>query len=327
MGQPLTYKELETIAVLTEEQPRAHGLLISSFACHPRLSSAHVAYHDGLLTLRCSACHCSEKTILVSGPRRLGGFAMVNAKSGDKNRAIGYVRAPKDALEDRRKALAEFAASKRIVVVDWFVDVGGSENVSKRPGIVAAISALRIANAGVLLVEKRDRLAKDPIVAGALEALALDRGARVLSAFGEDLDLDGVLVRDVHAEVVKIERSKDSAIRSERARRAKRMGPPPYGFRIAEDGGLEKDPREWKALEFMRAQRTKGETLDAICDACTKRGWLTRKGTKFSRSQVLKLVEREGKKSRTGHIMSTPGDAKKPGKGAPARSEATTNAA
>lgn len=253
---------------------------------------------------------------------------MQNAKTGDPKRAIGYVRASKETLEEHRHALEEYALSRGYYVAEWFVDVGTSDK-AKRPGIIAAISALRLANAGVLLIERRDKLARDPILAGALEALALDRGARVHAAFGEDLDLDGVLVRDVHAAVVKIERAKDSAVRSARARRAKRMGPPPYGFRSTADGELEKDSTEWKIVEFMRAKRRKGETLQAIADACNAKGWRTRKGTLFQTGFVFLIVDREGKKARTGDIMSTRGTDKTAGKtDAPSRSsEETTSAA
>jgi hypothetical protein len=62
--------------------------------------------------------------------------------------------------------------------------VSGGAALDKRPGLLAALAALRTHNAGLLLVAKRDRLARDSLLAALVERLAERLGARVQSADG-----------------------------------------------------------------------------------------------------------------------------------------------
>ena len=62
--------------------------------------------------------------------------------------------------------------------------VGGAEGLDKRIGLGAALAALRQKRAGVLLVAKRDRLARDPILAAMLERQVEREGSVVRAADG-----------------------------------------------------------------------------------------------------------------------------------------------
>ena len=77
-------------------------------------------------------------------------------------------------------------------MVAWHVDQGvsGAAAVADRPGLLAALAALREHGAGVLVVAKRDRLARDVMAAAMVDRLTCDAGARVLSAAGEGTESD-----------------------------------------------------------------------------------------------------------------------------------------
>src|SRR5688572_11437977 len=83
-------------------------------------------------------------------------------------RAIGYVRVSTDqqresglGLEAQRAALEQSAERLRMQLDTVYIDAGlsGTLNVQQRPGLADALNALR--RGDVLLVAKRDRIARD----------------------------------------------------------------------------------------------------------------------------------------------------------------------
>src|SRR5262249_24849505 len=62
-------------------------------------------------------------------------------------------------------------------------DVTGAAPLDKRPGLLDALAALRPGDA--LLVAKRDRLGRDPIVTAMIESAAARKRCRVVPAAGE----------------------------------------------------------------------------------------------------------------------------------------------
>ncbi|MGH9601658.1 MAG: recombinase family protein, partial [Terriglobales bacterium] len=75
-------------------------------------------------------------------------------------------------------------ANRGAALAEVFTDEGVSGGVSldQRPGLLAALVALKDHDASVLLVAKRDRLARDVLVAAMVERLAERTGARPRSS-------------------------------------------------------------------------------------------------------------------------------------------------
>ncbi|WP_096327118.1 recombinase family protein [Nannocystis exedens] len=67
-------------------------------------------------------------------------------------------------LEGQRHEPARWAASKELFIVAVFEDkdVSGATPWAERPGLQAAIAALRAHKAGALVAAKRDKFARDP---------------------------------------------------------------------------------------------------------------------------------------------------------------------
>ena len=108
----------------------------------------------------------------------------------DPKKAIGYIRVSTDeqALgpDAQRAALNAWCErhDARLGAIYEDIGVSGASPLEKRPGLNDALDALVLEGAGVLLVAKRDRLARDVVIAAVVERMAQRVGARLLSADG-----------------------------------------------------------------------------------------------------------------------------------------------
>lgn len=102
--------------------------------------------------------------------------------------AIGYLRisTSRQRFGSQQGIIEDWAKDNGVTVASWHADcVNGAAPLRERPGLSAALEAMKEHGAGMLLVARRDRLARDVIVAQQLDALVCLQGARVLSVAGE----------------------------------------------------------------------------------------------------------------------------------------------
>lgn len=122
-----------------------------------------------------------------------GDIAMKSAKkpSANPKRAVLYIRVSTDeqhlSPEGQRADMAAYCEAQGLTIMATHEDLGvsGTTSVAERPGLGAALAAVRDHRAGVLLVAKRDRLARDPMIAAIVDSLCSGMGARVVSTAGE----------------------------------------------------------------------------------------------------------------------------------------------
>src|SRR5579862_3564421 len=116
---------------------------------------------------------------------------MKRSKSGSPKVAVAYLRVSTEdqklGPEAQRTSIEAWAAREGVSVASWHVDAGvsGAAALEARPALCAALAALREHGAGVLAVAKRDRVARDVVLAAMVERAAEGFGARVVSAAGE----------------------------------------------------------------------------------------------------------------------------------------------
>ena len=212
----------------------------------------------------------------------------------DPKIVVGYVRVSTDeqALgpEAQRAAIEAWCERDGAELVAIHADLGvsGGTPVEKRPGLNLALDAIKQEGAGVLLVAKRDRLARDVVVGAVAERMAERLGARVLSADGTG-NGDGPehqLMRHLIDCFASYERALIGA-RTKAALRVKKMrgervGAIPMGYRLAEDEGmLEEDPREQEAIALIHELRGNGLSLRAIDRELRQRGFRSRGGKRW----------------------------------------------
>lgn len=209
----------------------------------------------------------------------------------DSRSAVAYLRVSTDEQhlgpEAQRAAIAAWAAREGVTVVAWHTDAGvsGAAEIAKRPALLAALADLRAHRAGVLVVAKRDRLARDVMAAAMIERLTVDAGARILSAAGEGTESDdpaSCLMRAMVDAFAAYERALIAA-RTKAALGVKRargecVGEPPYGWRADASRRLVADDIEQAIIVRVHALRASGMTVRAIVAALQAEGVTTRSG-------------------------------------------------
>jgi len=209
--------------------------------------------------------------------------------AGDEKKAVAYVRVSTDEQQLGPKAqqdsIRAWAEKRGVSIVAWCQDQGvsGAAELVDRPGLMAALDALGEHRAGLLVVAKRDRLARDVLKAGAIEAAAAARGARVVSADGvaEGTDPTAILLRQLLDSFAQFEREMIRA-RTRAALQAKKTrgeltGKPRLGTRLAGDGRtLEPHHPELRAIERAQQLRKRGLSLRAISARLAEEAILSR---------------------------------------------------
>lgn len=219
-------------------------------------------------------------------------------------KAIAYIRVSTDdqhlGPEAQRAAIAEWAARSGNDIVATFADLGvsGAAPIDERPGMMDALDAVSELAAEVLVVAKRDRLARDVIVGAIVERMFAKAGAKILSADGVG-DGDGpeaALMRRILDAFGEYERAiirarTRAAIRVKRARGEPLCQYAPMGKRIV-DGMLIDDEDEIATITLARRMRDKKKTLQQIADTLTGFGRLSRTGKPYKPAQVRAMIIR-----------------------------------
>lgn len=218
--------------------------------------------------------------------------------------AVAYVRVSKDdqklGPEAQRASIEAWAAREGVSVVAWHVDQGvcSVTAIDQRPALLAALASLREHGAGVLVVAKRDRVARDVVLTAGVERAAAGAGAVVVSAAGEgngDSPADGFM-RTVIDGAAQYERAlirarTTAALAVIRARGQKTGGSVPYGYSVAADGRtLIAVEAEQRTIARARALAAEGRSLRAVAAQLAAEGHTSRKGSPFCAAQVGRML-------------------------------------
>lgn len=210
-------------------------------------------------------------------------------RAGDPKLAVAYLRVSTQEQdlgpEAQRTAIEAWAARQGVRILAFYEDrLSGGTKVEDRPAMLEAFGALRSAGAGLLVAAKRDRIARDVVVAATVEQMAREAGAEVVTADGvavEDTP-EGMLLRGLMDLFAQYERAVIRArtraalavIRSKGERYTRRA---PLGYRFV-DGRLVEDPAEKAILSRVAEMKSRG----------------------FSTARVASIVNAEGLRSRGG---------------------------
>jgi DNA invertase Pin-like site-specific DNA recombinase len=218
--------------------------------------------------------------------------------------AVGYIRVSteeqQNGPEAQRADIERYAASQGLTVVSWHADLGisGATPLDKRPALIDALESVRASRAGILVVAKRDRLARDSFLCALIERMAKAAGANIQSADGrgngdtaEDQVLRGMLDLFAQYERALIKMRTKAALAAKKSR-GEALGEQPYGFRVASDGKmLEPDPAEQEVITWVHGQYRAGVGISEITRQLNARGTQPR-GAKWGRTTVHRIVSR-----------------------------------
>ena len=210
------------------------------------------------------------------------------------------------AQEDACRACAERSG---LEVVGPFADEGisGAAPLDDRPGLIEALAV--VGPVDVLIVAKRDRLGRDPIVVNLIEAAVRRQGGRVVSAAGEGTDDDSptsILMRRIIDAFAEYERllikARTRAALLAKRRRGQRVGAVPFGFDLLDDGQRSKqgkpvalvaNPAEQATMKLVADLHLVGMPLREIGRELDRRGILPKKGgSRWSPGSIARILER-----------------------------------
>lgn len=224
-------------------------------------------------------------------------------------RAVGYVRVSTEeqvrdgvSLDAQRAAIETWCRTTGHCTVQMFADEGvsGGDRIEKRPGLLTALESLT--RGSVLVVTKRDRLARDVFLSCWIEKEVKRRGARTLSLSGEGTDSDNpsdILMRrliDAFAEYERaVIQARTKAAMAHKRANGQRVGAVPYGFDLDVDGStLIPNDDEQAIVADIGAMRGDGWTLNRIVTKLTKRGVKTKTGKsrRWTHQAVARILGR-----------------------------------
>ena len=222
---------------------------------------------------------------------------------GDPTVAVGYIRVSTEEQslgpEAQRSAIEKWAESRGVRVAAMFEDHGisGGAPAEKRPGLLAALAALRENGAGLLVAAKRDRIARDTVIAAMVEQAAKRAGAVLTTADGasDGVGPEGQLMRGIVDVFAAYERgvikSRTKAALGVKKSRNERVGQVPYGYTLAADGiHLAEDANEQTAIEKIRGLRASGLSLRGVTAECARLGLVSRAGKPFQLTSIAHIL-------------------------------------
>ena len=221
----------------------------------------------------------------------------------DPTIAVAYIRVSTDdqnlGPEAQRASIAAWAARQGARVAAWFTDQGvsGGKPVEDRPALLAALEAVRTHGAGLLVAGKRDRIARDVVVAATVERLAQDAGARVVTADGvsaEDTP-EGKLMRTLMDAFASYERAvirsrTKAALAVKRARGERLGGDAPIGYQ-AEGPRLIPNEAEQVIVNRVRAMRSRGLSIARVAAVLNAEG-VTIRGGRIHPTTLARVLRR-----------------------------------
>lgn len=193
-------------------------------------------------------------------------------------RAVAYIRVSTDRQElgphAQREAIDRYAAQHGLELVSVHVEtVSGAAPLDERPELLAALTGAREARAGVLLVAKRDRLARDNMVSLYLERELAADGIAIHSADGaaNGSTAEAQLMRGILGSLAEYERAliraRTKAALAALKSRGMRTGSIPYGYRLAPDGRtLVEHANEAAIATRVRSEREQGASYREIAE-------------------------------------------------------------
>lgn len=216
--------------------------------------------------------------------------------------AIGYIRAStrEQTLTPAGQCEAIEAWCKREgrVLLAVFVDLGvsGGAELKKRHGLLEALQELP--KGAAMVVAKRDRLARDTMVAAMVERMAQRKGASVVSADGTgngDTPQDMLMRRMVDA-FAEYERmlisARTSTALAVKKKRNERVGHIPFGMRLAPDGvHLEANEAEQAVIRLVHKYRDEhGLSYRQVAERLECKGVLPRSGGRWHAQTVRRVA-------------------------------------
>ena len=226
-------------------------------------------------------------------------------------RAVIYLRVSTDeqtqsglGLEAQECACRKFCEHSDFDITGIFRDEGVSGKTSPegRAGFMAAAASMK--RGDVLVVAKRDRLARDREAVVAIERAVRNAKGIILSAEGEGTSLDDsdpfaklfCHMIDAFSQFERgmISHRTKAALQIKRAKGQRISHNTPYGYRVGPDGiHLEECLKEKSTLRRMRELRNEGYPYRRVASTLTEEGTFNREGKAWQHASLHRILTRK----------------------------------
>lgn len=236
---------------------------------------------------------------------------MSAATSLQPRTAVAYLRASTEdqklGPEAQRATILTYAEREGITILGWHIDQGisGAAPIEERPALTLAIAEARLHRCS-LIVAKRDRLARDVMIAAMIDR-SLTRGASVISADGTgngtapaDAFMRTILDGASEYERALIRSRTKAALQAKRAR-GERAGGVPFGYTADATGSLTPNQGEQTTIARVHALAASGQSQRAIVATLASEGHHSRKGTPLHLAQIQRILASNPRKLATGN--------------------------
>lgn len=209
----------------------------------------------------------------------------------------GYIRVSTDdqvlGLEAQQHAIREKYPD---AILESDHGVSGTD--PNRPALTRILAALKPGD--TVVVVRRDRLARDYLLAGLFDRDIKRRGAQMVSlteAVTDDNDPNAVLLRiimdGVAQHAVALLRARTKAALQAKKARGERIGGVPYGFRLSllDPNRLEPNQAEQRVIAAAADMRAAGLTLRAIAAKLDAQGHQNRNGQVFGAQTIANMLK------------------------------------
>ena len=206
----------------------------------------------------------------------------------------GYIRVSTDdqalGLKAQRSAIL---AKHPDAVIEADQGVSGAD--PERPALLKIIAVVQ--KGDTVVVVRRDRLARDYVLAALFDREVEKRGARLVSLDGPNMDPDdptAILLRVQQDGYAQYERAM-IRMRTRLALKAKkaqglRVGSVPFGFSLGEGGRLVANPAEQQAIAAAKRMRKRGKSLREIATALDRKGIRNKAGKPLAAQSVKQML-------------------------------------
>lgn len=212
---------------------------------------------------------------------------------------VAYLRVSTDeqinGLEAQRAAIERWAAQNGHEVAEWYEDrLSGTTALADRPGLIAALSA----KPRMLVLAKRDRLARDIYVAAGIVKVCEQAGIDLVFADGVSFgdSPEGKLMATILYAFAEYERNM-IALRTKvglaaKKARGERLGCPPYGYTYSNKGLVPHD-EEQAVIRRVLDMRASGMSYLRIVEALNAADTYRRPGAqRWHEIQVIRIITR-----------------------------------
>lgn len=238
---------------------------------------------------------------------RARGVKVEKIASRDMTRAVAYVRVSTEQQtlgpEAQRQTIQKWADERGITIVAFTEDaLSGASAPSDRPGMQEALQMLAVHNAGILLVAKRDRVARQTTHTMGVEFLLERQGCRLISVEDGALDPKDPMarllatIRDVFAEMELLAiRSRVKAALAVKRGRGEVIGSVPFGKCRASDNPhkLADAADEQQVIAMVGRLAARGLGLRRIARALDASPFRPRRGGKWHHHSIARILGRD----------------------------------